>query len=262
MRNRCLIIMPTADPNGYPQGHVNRVYDYIVVPACRLAGVWPSRMDTTVYKDPFELVKEIVDSEIVLCDLSANNANALYGLAIRHSLNLPVTLIKDTKSFASFDAADMGGIVEYDDTLRIDTVQKATEVLSEALKKSMDSNADKHQLLYKLNIGLPQPEPTITLPEPTLQPEVIVEEIPEEVKTKEPKLPIISPLPDYVGDAFSEAEVEKLKAGDKLFHLNYGKGQINFIKKMDKDKLGSIQFDSGTKLLVLAATDFYRKIKK
>ncbi|HCW08028.1 MAG TPA: hypothetical protein DGG95_11765 [Cytophagales bacterium] len=254
--------MPSGEPIGYPQGHVNRVYDYVIVPACRLAGVWPSRMDTTTYKDPFELVKEIIDSEMVLCDISAGNNNALYGLAIRFALNLPVMLVKDSKSFASFDASEMGGIVEYDETLRIDTVQKATEVLSEALKKAIELKSEKHSLLYKLGVGIPQPEPVITIPEPTFTaPEVVEEAQPEEeVKPKEPRLPIISPLPDYVGDPFTDEQIEKLKAGDSLFHLNYGKGKINFIKKMDKDKLASIVFDTGTKLLVLAATDFYRKI--
>src|SRR5436190_23545960 len=120
MDNRCFIIMPSGEPNGYPQGHFSRVYDYIIVPACRAAGYWPTKSDGTTYNDPLDIVKNIIDSEIVLCDLSSNNSDALYGLAVRHSLDLPVTLVKDTKSLVMFDASDLG-LVEYDESLRIDT---------------------------------------------------------------------------------------------------------------------------------------------
>ena len=76
MHDQCLIIMPPGEPNGYPQGHVNRVYDYVIVPACRLAGFWPKRIDGAG-NDPLAVTKEIVDSEVVICDLSANNIDAL-----------------------------------------------------------------------------------------------------------------------------------------------------------------------------------------
>ena len=100
---RCFVIMPQSEPNGYAQGHFNRVYDYVIVPACRAAGYWPTRADNATYDNPLTVVKDIIDSEIALCDLSANNSNALYGLAIRQALGLPVTLVKDKKSFVMFD---------------------------------------------------------------------------------------------------------------------------------------------------------------
>jgi len=263
MENRCFIIMPPGEPNGYPQGHFNRVYDYVIVPACRAAGYWPTRSDIATNDNPLDIVKNIIDSEIALCDLSANNSNALYGLAVRHSLDLPVTLVKDTKSFVMFDTNNFG-LVEYDESLRIDTVQKAIEILSEALKKAVETKKDRHQLLNRLSIGLPQATVQNTMVDTDISspvaPDQTAEE--EEPKAKEPRLPKISPLPDYVGDSFTDEEIGKLKAGDFLFHLNHGKGKVNFIKNSGKDKLTSIQFDSGTKLLVVTVSDFFRKINK
>ncbi len=261
MENRCFIIMPSGEPSGYAQGHFNRVYDYVIVPACRAAGYWPTRADSAAQDNTMDVVKNMIDSEIVLCDLSANNSNALYGFAVRHALDLPVALVKDTKTFILFDTHDVG-LVEYDESLRIDTVQKAIEVLSEALKKAVETKKERHQLLSRLSIGLPQVaaqamvDTEITLSSaPTDQ---VVNE--EEPKAKEPRLPKISPLPDYVGDPFTEEEIDKLKAGDFLFHLNYGKGKVNFIKNTGKDKLTSIQFESGPKLLVVGVSDYFRKI--
>lgn len=262
MDNRCLVIMPSGDPSGYAQGHFGRVYDYVIVPACRAAGYWPSRIDAATSDKPFDIVKNIVDAEIVLCDLSASNAEALYGLAVRQSLDLPVTLVKDLKSFVLFNASDFDTI-EYDESLRIDTVQKAIEVLGEAIKKAVTNKKERHQLLNRLSIGLPQFTPQSTSFEATAS--ETLEPMQEETKkkeSKEPKLPIISPLPDYVGDPFTEEQIAKLKAGDTLFHLNHGKGKVDFVKNMGKDRMASIKFESGTKLLVLIASDFFRTIEK
>jgi hypothetical protein len=206
-------------------------------------------------------VKEIIDSEIVLCDVSANNTNALYALAVRHVLGLPVTIIKDTKSVVPFGMSDMG-VVEYDESLRIDTVQKATETISEAMKHAVETKTAKHELLDRLGIGLPPVETPALVFETNVTTTVTEEPSEVDEKKKEVRLPIISPLPDYVGDPFTEEQINELKAGDVFFHLNHGKGKVNFVKKSGKENLASIQFDSGTKLLVLVATDFFRKINK
>jgi hypothetical protein len=255
MDNRCFIIMPTGEPSGYTQGHFNRVYDYIIVPACRAAGYWPTRSGTVKYENPLDAVKDIIDSEVVLCDLSANNTDGLYGLAVRQSLDLPVVSVKDLKTIVNFGANDFS-VLEYDESLRIDTVQKEVEILGEALRKAVENKKERHQLLNRLSIGLPK-APVV---ETNFVPLDLTFE--EEQKPKEPSLPKISPLPDYVGDPFTEKEIEKLKAGDFLFHLNYGKGKITLVKNIGKDKLTSIEFESGTKVLMVAVSDYFRKINK
>ena len=248
--------MPPGEPSGYSQGHFGRVYEYVIVPACRAAGYWPTRSDTVKYDNPLDAVKDIVDSEVVLCDLSANNSDALYGLAVRQALDLPVVSAKDTKTIVIFGANDFG-LLEYDESLRIDTVQKATEVIGEALRKAVENKKERHQLLNRLSIGLPKVVPSLTLDTDTSSDQPI-----EEPKAKEPSLPKISPLPDYVGEPFTEKEIDKLKVGDFLFHLNYGKGKVALIKNIGKDKLTSIEFESGTKVLMVAVSDFFRKINK
>ena len=253
--------MPSGELSGYPQGHVNRVYDFVIVPACRMAGYWPTRADVATYTDPLEAVKELVDSDIVLCDVSAKNSNALYAVSVRHALSLPVTIVKDTQSSVPFGLNDLG-VTEYDESLRIDTVQKAIDVISAALKDAAESKKGRHELLNQLEIGLPEVQAPVVFETNTYSSAEVSQKIEEEKpKPKEPRLPIISPLPDYVGDAFTEEQIDQLKAGDTFFHLNHGKGKLNFVKKSGKEKLANIAFDSGTKLLVLVASDFFRRIK-
>ena len=44
----CFIIMPISDNSNYPQGHFDRVYNYIIKPACEIAGFIPIRADEVV----------------------------------------------------------------------------------------------------------------------------------------------------------------------------------------------------------------------
>jgi hypothetical protein len=124
--------------------------------------------------------------------------------------------------------------------------------LSEALKNSFANKAEPNQLLIRLNVGSDQPSEELSV-------EIPIETPPADEK-KESHLPVISPLPDFVGDLMSQAEIDRLKIGDFVFHINYGKGEIQTISKMAKGKMAKIQFDSGSKFLVLEISGIFRKI--
>ncbi|HRG79311.1 MAG TPA: hypothetical protein PL167_06855, partial [Cyclobacteriaceae bacterium] len=98
MEKRCFIILPMGDPDGYTPGHFNRVYQYILVPACRLAGFSPLRADGPELDSALDIIKTIIESDVTICDISSNNPAALYGFAIRQASSLPVTLLKDLKT--------------------------------------------------------------------------------------------------------------------------------------------------------------------
>jgi hypothetical protein len=255
MEKKCFIIMPGSDPDGYASGHVNRVYDYIIVPACRAAGFWPERADNpNTSTSALDTIKNMIDSDIAICDLSANNANALYVLATRQALDLPVTVIKDLKTQLKFFSQELS-LVEYDDSLRIDTVQKEVEILRQALEKTFANKAMVHGLLSRLGIGPGQivETPSVgTVDEPTAQA--------EPVAPKEKHLPVISPLPDYVGEPINELEIEKIKVGNFLFHMNYGKGEVKTVRKVGKDKMAEVLFESGSKTLILGTSGILRQI--
>jgi hypothetical protein len=249
MDNQCLIFMPSSEPVGYTPGHFGRVYDYVIVPACRVAGVWPEKADNP-NSTPEDFLKSLLKSEIAIYDLTTSDPHILYSLAIRQALNLPVVIVKDGKSLLPFYSQEA---VEYDDSLRIDTVQKATEAIGAALKNALENKGEKNALLTRLGIDLEKKKAMV---ENTFVPEPLSEPPPP----KEPSLPIISPLPDYVGSPFTETEIEKLKVGGFLFHLNHGKGEIKTLKRVGKDNMAGIQFDSGQKILMLTTSDLFRKV--
>jgi hypothetical protein len=160
---KCFVIMPISDVDGYDIGHFNRVYEFIIKPACIQAGFTPLRADE-VNRTNFialDIIKEIIDCDMAVCDLSGRNPNVLYELGIRQAFNKPVTLIKDRKTPRIFDIQGLRDI-EYDHTLRIDTVQEFVNQLSDMLVQTYNAPMDDVNSLIKL-LGISaaaEPKPT------------------------------------------------------------------------------------------------------
>lgn len=254
MKNTCFILLPTFEPEGYSKGHFNRVYQYIIAPACRQAGFSPVRLgDPTIDDTPLGILTTIIESDLLICDISSNQKNVWYGSAIRQSLGLPLVTIKDLKTNLKATIPDFE-FVEYDESLRIDTVENEVPALSEALKKAIDNKSEPNNLLTRLNLTEPiNQEPTATVFESTFD----GEHKPEESVSK---LPFISPVPDYVGDPLTQTEIERLKVGNSIFHMIYGRGELMSINKQTKDYLIKIKFEDGIKILVISPSEIFRKV--
>jgi len=99
----CFVLMPVSDCDGYPQGHWSRVYSHLIKPACEKAGFISLRSDE-VQRTNFiviDILRRLFESSIALCDLSSRNPNVLYELGIRHSFNLPVTVIRKRDEYST-----------------------------------------------------------------------------------------------------------------------------------------------------------------
>lgn len=138
----CFVVMPISDVQGYDIGHFKRVYEHLLKPAIIEAGYVPVRADDTVKTDYIvvDIVKRIVESEMVLCDFSARNPNVMYELGLRHAFNKKVVLINDKKTDRIFDIQGLRSY-NYDDSLRVDTVQKDKE----EIKKSILTTAEAEE---------------------------------------------------------------------------------------------------------------------
>ena len=217
MEKKCFVIMPIGDRDGYAQGHFGRVYQYLIAPACHLAGFMPIRVDDIMATNylAFDIFKNVIESDIAICDLSSRNQNVVYGFATRRALNLPVTLIKDMKTKNILGTEEFGE-VEYDESLRIDTVQKTIDALSDALKTTFANKGEVNSLLRRLVIEPPKPEIKNISVDDELSDSSASTDVPDQVESepKESSLPVITPLPDYVGDPMTQGEIDKLKVGD------------------------------------------------
>ncbi len=114
----CFVIMPISDVDGYDVGHFGRVYEFIIKPACKNTGFKPVRADEVQVTNYIvvDILRRILDADMVVCDLSGRNANVLYELGIRQAFNRPVTLIRDSRTPTIFDIQGLRDL-EYDETL-------------------------------------------------------------------------------------------------------------------------------------------------
>lgn len=153
----CFVIMPISDHPDYAPGHFKRVYEYILKPACKKAGYEAIRADDTVKTNDIvsDIIKKIIDSDMAICDMSSRNPNVFYELGLRHAFNLKTTLIKDKKSSRAFDIAGLRS-VEYDESLRVDEVEKAIEAIAEAIEETEKMTSEEPNSIIQL-LGLSTP---------------------------------------------------------------------------------------------------------
>lgn len=276
----CFIIMPISNNENYSEGHFNRVYNHLIIPACELAGFKAVRADDIINTNyiAIDIIKRIIESDMAICDLSSQNPNVLYELGIRQAFNKPVTLIKDRNTNRIFDIQGFRDF-EYDENLRIDNVENEVENLAELIQNTYNSQGEEINSLVsllsltpaKLKEGKKSLSTETELILNTLS--ILEKKISNfennnynvkkevyyspsqklyyagggtEVTGYEPMLP-------NVGERLTKNELNKLKAGDKVYHGKYGIGEILSIEQIGtavpKVK-GEIKFEIGIKKLL------------
>ncbi|KZP59625.1 hypothetical protein A3N37_00215 [Enterobacter ludwigii] len=148
---KCFIIMPIADNPDYEPGHFNRVYEYLIKPACINAGYEPCRADDSKasHMIMFDILKKIMECDMAICDLSSKNANVFYELGLRQAFNKKTILITDGKDKPPFDIAGFR-YVPYNPSLRIDSVQIEINRISEMLHETENAPEDDVNSIVKL----------------------------------------------------------------------------------------------------------------
>lgn len=154
---KCFIIMPISDMDGYPKGHFDRVYEYIIAPACKQAGYEVVRADGTSKSNVIivDILKHVYECDMAICDLSARNPNVFYELGFRQAFNKKTVLMIDDKTTRPFDISGLRSF-PYDSSLRIDLVNKAIEELVKALRETSEmSDQEPNSLLKLLSVENP-----------------------------------------------------------------------------------------------------------
>lgn len=141
----CFVIMPIADHPDYEKDHFDRVYEYLIKPACQAVGYQAVRADDSKasHMIMFDILKKIVECDMAICDLSTKNANVFYELGLRQAFNKKTILITDGKEKEPFDVTGFR-YIKYSSSLRIDTVNKNIIDISKMLKET--EQADENDI--------------------------------------------------------------------------------------------------------------------
>ncbi|MGR5175350.1 hypothetical protein [Vibrio mediterranei] len=137
----CFIIMPIADAEGYPNGHFKHVYDNIISPACDLAGFKPVRADEVKQTNliHLDILKQLIEAPIAICDLSNRNPNVLFELGIRQAFDKPVVLIQEKGTPKIFDIAPLR-YLEYCKEMKYHDVLSIQKELKDSIEATFEAD--------------------------------------------------------------------------------------------------------------------------
>lgn len=127
----CFVMMPFG-------GYFDRYYIEIFLPAIEQANLVPRRADdifrpSTIVKDIWELTR---NAQVILAELSTQNANVFYELGLAHAISKPVVMVTESMSDVPFDLRALRVLV-YDKNhpaWGIELQKGITEALKETLE--------------------------------------------------------------------------------------------------------------------------------
>jgi hypothetical protein len=106
-RPRAFVLMPFAK-------EFDRHFTRLITPALEAAGYAVSRADTVLHNENIikTIVRQINAADLVVADLTAQNANVFYEVGIAHALRRPVLLITQSMEDVPFDLRSYP-VIEY-----------------------------------------------------------------------------------------------------------------------------------------------------
>jgi hypothetical protein len=138
----CGVIMPISDCDGLSHSHWADVL-LIIRSAATLVG-----FDARLVSDTFEsnlihkeILRNVYEDEIIVCDVSGRNPNVFFELGIRMATQKPTVIIKDDRTVYPFDASP-NRYIEYPRDLRHPAIEKFKKELSEAIKRTRNQGEE------------------------------------------------------------------------------------------------------------------------
>lgn len=136
----CFIIMPISDVDGYDKGHFSRVYEDIIKPAVDNTEFTVTRADEVKETNfiHLDILKQLIDAPIAICDLSSRNPNVLFELGIRQAFDKPVVLIQEKGTPKIFDIGPLR-YLEYSKNMKYHDVLKTQKELTESINATKEA---------------------------------------------------------------------------------------------------------------------------
>ncbi len=151
-KEKCFVIMPISDQEGYLVGHFTKVYEQIIRPSVEEAGYEAYRVDENTICDTImnKIFSAIQECPMAVCDLSGRNPNVLYELGLRQAYDKPVVLIQDDKTEKIFDVSGISTVF-YNSARTYEDVIKAREEIKKAIIATKEGKANTLAKVMKVN---------------------------------------------------------------------------------------------------------------
>ena len=130
----CFVIAPIDKPDSEIRKRSDQVFNHIISPVVIPLGYHPIRADHI--SEPgiitSQVIQHVVDSPLVIADLTGRNPNVFYELAIRHAIRKPLVQLIKTGEQIPFDVAGTRTInIDVND---LDSADQAKKELSKQIE--------------------------------------------------------------------------------------------------------------------------------
>lgn len=104
----CFVIAPIDKPYSTTRNRSDQVLKHIFRPAAKKCGYTIVRADEDEKPGliTYQIIQHITGDDLVIADLTGQNPNVFYELALRHAVNKPLILVADSGEQLPFDIAD------------------------------------------------------------------------------------------------------------------------------------------------------------
>lgn len=141
----CGIIMPISSIDGCTENHWKDVLGIIseaIIEAEYKPNIVSLSDDVAVIQK--NIVQNIYENPIIVCDVSAKNPNVMFELGMRLAFDKPTIIIKDDTTSYSFDTSPIEHLT-YPRDLRFTRIIEFKKSLTEKIKATMEkAKSDKH----------------------------------------------------------------------------------------------------------------------
>lgn len=142
---KCFVVSPIGDEGSEIRKRADQMFKYIIAPVCEETGFEPIRVDKL--NQPDSITQTIIDyllqSELVIADITGHNPNAFYEMGYRASTGKPIIHLKCKNERIPFDIA---GIRAFDyDLSDLDSVEEIKSRLIKTIGAlSFDTKSDQN----------------------------------------------------------------------------------------------------------------------
>lgn len=143
MSKTCFVICPLGNEGSEIRKRSNLLYGKVFKPICTKYNYTIDRADKIQIAGviTYKLLKYIRDSDLVIADLTDNNPNVYYELAIRHAIRKPVVCIMKEDQKIPFDIASIK-VVKYSETDNEENLDKIKYELGGVIKEVINHPDD------------------------------------------------------------------------------------------------------------------------
>jgi hypothetical protein len=238
-KDECFVISPIGESGSDTRKRSDKVLEYVIEDAIDEYGYRPVRADEI--SEPgiitTQIIERVLDSPLVIADLTDHNANVFYELAVRHAARRPVIQLIDSEQEIPFDIANTRTV--HFTLSDVETYENAKEEIQNQIESIEDSNDVENPVSVGVDLQLwresgdPQQEEMADVVERITELQGSIRSVERLIKKKNNHSPDMNYIVSKAAREMSEIENEFSHLGDQMWDVMSEEDKDQFKKVND-----------------------------